>query len=325
MTRSRMLAVAVLAPLVVTALAVVIGAVLIGDLQRTLAIHWDAAGATNGVAPGWLLLLGLGSLGVAIPLLVGVLLVGARESAVGVRTKVLAVVPLFVAGVLGGSLIWMAATQPATGGSDPEVWAGLLSGYLPGFALAVTGWFALPRAEGPRAPGDAVAAPSIALEADERAVWIARIGFTRSALVATGLVILVVLAGMVAAVVGTGGALWGLLAVPALLVVIFAATAAWTVRVDRDGLTVRSVLGVPRFHVRPGEVVAVGVTTVSPLAQYGGWGVRVASGRRLAVVTRPGEALEVTVGGGRRFVVTVDDAATAAGLLESYTAHQRVE
>jgi hypothetical protein len=54
-------------------------------------------------------------------------------------------------------------------------------------------------------------------------------------------------------------------------------------------------------------------------AQWGGWGWR-ASPNGSAIVLRRGEALELTFKGGRRFAVTVDDAATGAALLNGLVA-----
>jgi hypothetical protein len=58
------------------------------------------------------------------------------------------------------------------------------------------------------------------------------------------------------------------------------------------------------------------VVSVAPLGDYGGLGLRHRRGVT-AVATRGGEALEVTRADGRRLVLTVDDAATAAGVLQA--------
>ena len=66
------------------------------------------------------------------------------------------------------------------------------------------------------------------------------------------------------------------------------------------------------------------MTTVSPLAEFGGWGYRVGRGGRVGVVLRTGEGLQVERSGGRSFVVTIDDAATGAALLNTLAARSRV-
>ena len=100
-------------------------------------------------------------------------------------------------------------------------------------------------------------------------------------------------------------------------------TSSWRVRVDADGLTVRPTLGWPLYRVALADVASAATTTVVPLGEFGGFGLRWGLGRRLGIITRGGEALEVQRRDGRALVVTVDDAATAAGLLTALAARRR--
>lgn len=158
-------------------------------------------------------------------------------------------------------------------------------------------------------PVDA-AAERIDLGAGERAVWI------RRADGGPGLVVGGV-ATLVTALVAIAVGLWALLIVPVLLVALFAAMFAFTVRVDATGLTVRSLIGWPGTHVPADEVERASVIDVHPMRQFGGWGWRVGRGGRVGVVLRAGAGLLVERSGGRSFVVTVDDAATGAALLNT--------
>lgn len=72
-------------------------------------------------------------------------------------------------------------------------------------------------------------------------------------------------------------------------------------------------LGWPRLRVPIEDVADVVVEDVAPMS-YGGWGLRQVPGAT-AVVVRRGEGLRIERRGGRAFVVTVDDAARAAGVL----------
>ena len=56
------------------------------------------------------------------------------------------------------------------------------------------------------------------------------------------------------------------------------------------------------------------------MGEFGGWGLRLSVEGRFGVVLRQGEAIEVTRANGRRFLVTVDDAATGAALLQALIA-----
>lgn len=116
---------------------------------------------------------------------------------------------------------------------------------------------------------------------------------------------------------------WWMIVVVVLLAAAMLVTTGWRVRVDRTGLTLTGILGWPRYHVPATEVIRADAIQVSPIGDFGGWGMRV--GRRGAVgfVTRKGEGLEVQRTGNRRTVVTVGDAARAAALLNTVAERSR--
>ena len=102
-----------------------------------------------------------------------------------------------------------------------------------------------------------------------------------------------------------------------LALALVAAMFSWVVRVDGAGLSIRSALGVPRTRIPLDEMVQARATTVQCLAEFGGWGWRTAMDGRTGILLRSGEALEVTRTGGGVFLVTVEDAETAAALLNT--------
>ena len=95
------------------------------------------------------------------------------------------------------------------------------------------------------------------------------------------------------------------------------------VDVSDAGLTIQGLLGSPTWRIPLSDVEQAGVTTVDPLWQFGGWGYRIGGDGRTGFVLRKGEALEVTRGDGARWVITVDDAEEAAGLLNSLAERAR--
>jgi hypothetical protein len=99
--------------------------------------------------------------------------------------------------------------------------------------------------------------------------------------------------------------------------------ASFHVRVSAAGLTVRSTFGWPRTTVPADEVERADVVQVRPVHDFGGYGWRLGRQGRTGVVVRAGEALEVTRTGGRALVVTVDDAADAAALLNTMAERAR--
>jgi hypothetical protein len=64
-----------------------------------------------------------------------------------------------------------------------------------------------------------------------------------------------------------------------------------------------------------GDIREVNAVQVSPTAEFGGWGWRMDGTGRSGIIMRAGSAVQVTRASGKKFVVTVDDADTAASVL----------
>ncbi|GIF10530.1 DUF1648 domain-containing protein [Actinoplanes teichomyceticus] len=162
----------------------------------------------------------------------------------------------------------------------------------------------------PAAGPVAADAARITLAGGERAVWIRRAAGGPGRVVGAAAMLVVTLLAVALRQ-------WALLTVPVALIAVFAIMFAFTVRVDATGLTVRSLAGWPAYHVPADEVERASVTEVHPMRQFGGWGWRVGRGGRVGIVLRSGGGLLVQQSGDRSFVVTVDDAATGAALLNT--------
>lgn len=163
----------------------------------------------------------------------------------------------------------------------------------------------------PEPPADATTAAPPAdrprVDVEGAAVWRGRTPSGRALPVAVTLV----------AVLGAGlwwfaGAIIGLLTL--LPVVALVTSLRFGVTIGPGGVVVRGILGYPRTHV-PLEVIRdADVETVAPFRQYGGWGWRHRPGRT-AVVTAHGPGLLVTRTDGAQLIVSLDEAARAAGVL----------
>jgi hypothetical protein len=151
------------------------------------------------------------------------------------------------------------------------------------------------------------------LPADGQLVWVGHEAWTVArrlgpALIATGGVITALRVASEMIVIGStlmlvGVLLWWFTSI--------------TVAAGPAGLKVRfGPLGWPVIRVPLAAVERVTVEDVEPLA-YGGWGYRVMPGVR-AVVIRRGVGLRVTRTGQPDLVVTIDDAASAAGVLAAH-------
>lgn len=145
--------------------------------------------------------------------------------------------------------------------------------------------------------------------------WAGTATMARSGRIVLGVSLVVLLAATVLSFAAGGAAGWITLTTLLVLTVLVATMLVFRVRVDTRGLLVRSAVGWPRTWIAAAEIASVRVTEIDPFAEFGGWGWRYGVDGRRGIVLRAGEALEVTRRGGTVFVVTVDDAATAASLL----------
>lgn len=279
-------------------------------LPDPLAVHWSTTGPDR-----------FGSLkdAVAIPLLVAPLLAGGmwalafwsgrdtstRRLAAGFANGLTVLLCVVVLGSLAVQLdLTDAAHAPRIGHVIGWAFAG---GIAAGLLVAAL----VPRSAA--APSDAPvdpAAPRTVLGSSERAAWSRSVTSAAGAWIGGGATLVVAVLAVVLQVPA-------LLVVVAALAVLLVTMLVLRVSVDARGLTARSPLGWPRVHVPLDEVLAARVTQIHPLGEFGGWGYRIGRGGRVGFVLRAGEGIEVERTGGRVTVVTVDDAATGAALLNT--------
>lgn len=287
------------------------------DLPDPVATHWSAGSGPDGFS----------SLGAYVTTFVvlGVVCVvgfaamawswGRAASTRRVAAASAVWIACFSAVVLVGSLsgqrgIADAHDAPGVGGIITLAW---LAPLVPALVAA-----ALVRPDPALPARDDVApdAPHLALGAGERAAWVGR---------ATGGPLPVVVAVLTAALVAISVVLseWAVLVVAAVVALGLLTITAFRVRVSVAGLDVRSVFGWPRTSIPADEVERADAVEVRAVREFGGYGWRLGRRGRTGVVVRSGEALEVTRTGGRRFVVTVDDALDAAALLNTLAQRAR--
>ncbi len=88
----------------------------------------------------------------------------------------------------------------------------------------------------------------------------------------------------------------------------------YRVLIDEQGLAARA-FGRDVLRVPLAEVAEADSVEVDPFWEFGGWGLRVDVAGRVGLVTRKGPSVRIRRADDTEVVVTVDDAATAAGLL----------
>ncbi|WP_454158682.1 hypothetical protein [Microbacterium lacticum] len=198
----------------------------------------------------------------------------------------------------------------------PSIALPVLVALAAAIVAGVAGWMLQPHQ--PYRP-TLVAGKDVHLAAGERAVWLQRVQLARGGAITLGVALVLLLA--MTLVTGFAGAPAGVLAitiaVTLVLALLVATTVAFHVRVDETGLTVNSVVGIPRVHVPLSDIDRVEAVQVNPMGEFGGWGLRWAPGGGFGVVLRSGPGIRVRRTGGKVFTVTVDDAATGAALLEA--------
>ncbi|MGC4960164.1 hypothetical protein [Gordonia sp. DT101] len=296
-------------------LAAAVGAALVASWRTTLpdpvATHWSSHGADD-----------FSALTFVIVTLIAVGIIGA---AIGVALSVRATDPKIIRtgiGIVAGVVISIVAVIVSTtacqrgvadAGTVPtpqwQIALSLAIGLMGGLGLAalVPSWTVTP----PTADiGDR---PRVAIGAEERIVW------TR--VVSSSLAASLILGGAVVILASLALVLRSWLVAAVLLLVVVSAIAMWGIRVtvDRTGVTVRGRLGRPRTQVAMSEIDHAEVVGVRALRDFGGFGHRIAvhgdlKGAR-GFVLRSGSALLVVRQDGRRDIVVVDDASTAAGVV----------
>lgn len=321
-TRVRMIVVGAVLPLAVTVAGV--GAVLMSLplLPSPIAIHWGPSGMPDGFGAPWL--------AVILPLVIvlaygafAIVVVGmTRERGIVTANQklILSIGPFLavvVTGVIAGSTLLQRGLSDAA--NAPSIFPLLLASFGGGIALGCVSWFLLPPVSPASPQPDATDLPRLNLDDAARAVWVQRVAPSR----ALGTSLTVVLT---VAIVAGGTALWTTaplaafvvyLLGTALLMVLVIGTLYWRVTIDSRGFRAISVVGFPRFTIPLEQIESADEIVVQPAGDFGGWGLRWGGRRRVGIIMRSGEALEVRRKDGRQLVVTVPRARTAAALLNS--------
>lgn len=304
------------------ALALLAAAVVIawswrGELPSPVASHWSSGASPDGFSSltGFLapmILVGVG----CVILFAGISVFSGRTAS---TLRAMAAATIWLAGMLAcltvGSLAFQRGLTDASQTPNPAWFMAvyLLAPLVPAGAAALL----VPADQSQPATGQVPeGAPQVPLGESARAVWLRRTSGGAGVGIAVGSILLVVVLALTLHMPG-------LFTLVAVLALVFVAMFAFQVRVDATGITVRSLLGWPRARIPADEVTRASVIDVSPLRDFGGWGWRVGRAGTTGIVLRGGEALRVDQTGGRSLVITVDDAAQGAALLNTMAARAR--
>ncbi len=328
-------------PLAVLTAALVLLLVWMPRVPSPAATHWSGSGGPDGFGSPWSYVWITLLVGVGIVLMLGAFVeFGSRAPAPSPKR----VMPVwsgyqrFLAAFGFGYAVFLAITMLAS------VWVqldledarqaggvGLPMALAFGIWVLVTliGWFVQPKVEIAR-PSEGGVEP-LPLKASERAAWFGEVRPSKVFVWVIGLGILVVIAATVwvfslsvsPAERGAMAATRVLMVAVVLLLLLLVLTSSWfRVRIDERGLEARSAIGWPVFRLPADEVQRVEAAHITPLAEFGGWGMRWAPGR-FGIVMRTGEGIVAKRKDGRIFAVTLDDAETAAAVLAAAAGRKR--
>jgi hypothetical protein len=305
-------------PAIVLAVLAIPVPLLADRLPDPIATHWGFGGEPDGSSartPSWLVVMTAWALA-WIGLMWRSRRPGPRS---GIRMPEL-VVALAVGGLLAGmSVMTVALNLDAASWRDAgslPIW-GALAALAPAIALgAAAAALESGRPAPVRPDRRAGPPPSVGLAPGQRAVWLGRAS-SRLLIVVT----VPVAVGLAAAALLVGPPEGWILLLGAVAIGVAAIlTTTIDVTVAPTGVRVGfGPFGVPRKVIPLERIERADAIDVEPLA-WGGWGYRVPRPGTSAVVLRrgPGVLLELT--GNRRFVVTVDGAPDAAGLINDLRA-----
>ncbi|MFI1798058.1 DUF1648 domain-containing protein [Streptomyces sp. NPDC020379] len=313
---ARRLAVSLVPPLIAAAVVLTVFLSVRDRLPGRIASHIGPGGNADGYSgQGSFLAAALGVL-LGVGALFGALVHRMRPNDDGQR----------VVAVIGGAVAvftgWLATAVLLANTGVDDASSVTLPGTQAAFAFGATalyaavGWPACGKAEEAETiPGSSADASRLALGDSEIAGW-TRVAGSR-VLPVTGLLLL-------AAGVVVGFTAGWLPALPLLVTgVLMALLTGARVTADRRGLTVTpSIVPWPRLNVPLRKIAEADHRAVSPLRDFGGWGYRIRPGAS-GIVLRSGDAISVRLTTGSEFVVTVDDAATAAALLNTLADRER--
>jgi len=314
--RRRIVLVGGILPIVTTIATALVTLTWLPELPDPVATHWGA-GAPDGYGPAAFMIAMPAVMSIAFAIFAvasswkvagdGRLLAGQKLVVV---TSLWLSVLLNV--IMAGSLHIQRGLADATLAPDVSPWT--FGGIALGTVLAAAAWFALPAVM--RVPLASKAEP-LPIADTERVAWSRTITIAPVAWWVIGVGLTAVLAALTVTIIADTAWIFALGAL-VVLALFVAGTVAWRVTVDRRGLRVRSALGWPSILIPADDIASVRAVRVEVIREFGGWGYRWDGADRSGVVVRSGDAIEVERTNGKRFVVTVPDAATAASVLSAH-------
>lgn len=315
--RARTTVLTLVVPLIMLAASVAWVISMLPALPDPVATHWGANGSPNGFgsATSTIVLMVVLVASFTIGMWAIGFFLGSSASTRRLAAFLSVWFAVMMGGLLAGSLAMQRGLADAT--DAPGVGVPMAISIAAASVLGTLAALAVrPDPPQPTTVGVPDAALRLPLAAGEQAVRVRTVDLPRLGWVTVGGAAVTVVLGGLTMLAGIEVGVVTLI-VSALVTLSLVLLGRWTITVDHVGLSATSVLPRPRVIVPLDEVELAEVTDVQPLADFGGWGYRIDLLGRVGIVVRAGEAILVRRTGGRQVVVTVDDAATGAALLNT--------
>lgn len=316
--RLTLLIVAIVVPIVLTAIAAGIILSWLPALPHQVVTHWGVDGA-DGFGPPIVYLWLLVGIGLVLPILMAVLTLASVGTHWGGAARMMGALSAGLAAFAAVMCVTSLAIQRGAQEAAEAPNAGMTIALSFSVLIVVGGaaWAAQPRVA-PEQGRTLAARHAVHVAEGERVIWLGMATMPRVALVV--LVGIPLGLAALAAYMLSAGVSGGWIVLLALVVIVAAvsSSAAFRVRVTPEGFAARSLLGWPRITIPLAEIESVRAVDVSPFGEFGGWGWRIALDGRTGIVMRSGAAIEVSRRNRKPFLVTIDGAAEAAALMQAY-------
>jgi len=304
-------------PIAIAAVGIALVLSWVPELPGSVPVHWALDGTPDRYGT-----LTESVLTVAIPVLAISLIftaVAAFVRAAPIRTyipRLLVATSVFVSTLVTATVtLSMSQLRTADAAASVSIVAPMLTGLIAGLALGALAWVLTPRPA--TAPADEREAEPLALAPDERAVWIRSAGPSSVAFIVIAAAIVLVLAAALLVVLSARPEFWPVVVFPAIIIVLAGLNMYWRVRIDSEAVLLTTLFGLVRVRIPIAHLTGATARTLAGLGEFGGWGIRIPGRKRVGIILRNGIALELTHTDGRVTTITVDDAETAAALVNA--------
>jgi hypothetical protein len=290
---------------------VVTAIIIVPTIGPRMASHWSGGSTPNGFSDT-VVSLWIFAAATAIITAVAIAFIVRRSTGTAARTGA-GIATLTGAIAAGAWIISAFATAQAPSPERAVIglnWLVLLAAPVLGAAVALL----IP--SNPRPDADARSVAPLPLAASGRVAWSGVTGSTPFVLIGLVIAVAGLIGGIVIAVINVSPS--ALIVAAVVVVAGLSSLLLGRVRltVDQRGVRLVSILfGVPLMRIPLASIASVQAETIDPLS-WGGWGYRISSGRR-AYVTRRSAGLVVTNRAGFASAVTIEDAATAASVVQT--------